>query len=477
MVPADLSVLLPELTIACLVLAVLVLDLATGPVSGRTAMGSLALLGILLALALFLARWGSGDLWIASFSGALVSDRYSRLLDIAVLTGAAGVSLLALGSATRSGSPGAYFSLVLTAVLGMLAAVGADDLPVLCLGLALAFLPIQILAGWGAAASGREAALRLGHANGLAWCLFAVGTAVVWAAAGTVDYGQLAQLLEEGVERGAVLAGLAMILGAVALLAGVAPFHQPAIDVHQGMEPSTGALLAGCAAPSALAGGARLLIYVFAPLASSWTPGIAAVAALGAVVGALLAAAQDRLRRLVAALVCAHVGSVLLGVASGTEEGLAAALFLLCVQGAAMLGLAGLLQVACLGPGARLPELAGLARRHPPLALALACCLLALAGLPPVAGFAGRLLAYRAAAAAGLGWFLAPVMISQVVAAWATIRLLAATATGGREGAPGVRVSPAPAAVLALATAALVGLGLYPEPLIEACRQAARSLL
>lgn len=479
MLPAEVSALLPELTIAGLALAVLVLDLATTPASGRTALGSLSLLGILMALALGLIRWGNADQWITSFSGALVSDRYSGLLSVALLSGAAGVVLLALGGrhSSRGPGPGTPYSLVLHSVLGMLVTVLADDLPVLCLGMALTFLPVQILSGWGSAAPGREAAVRLAQTNGLAWCLFAVGTAMVWAAAGTVDYGQLAQVLDEGVETGAVLAGLALVLGAVALLAGVAPLHLPAADAHQGAVPFTGALLAGCAAPSALAGAARLLIYVFKPLSSSWAPGVAAAAVVCAVAGGLLAAPQDRVRRLVAALICAHTGSVLLGVASCAVEGLAAALFLLCVQGVAVLGLAGLLQVIPLGPVARIRDLAGLARRHPPLALVLVCCVLALAGLPPFAGFAGRLMAYRAAAAAGLGWFLAPVMASQVVVSWVALRLLAATAASDRPRRIEVQVSPAPAAVLALVTAALIGLGLYPGPLVEACRQAAQSLL
>ena len=479
MVPADVSALLPELTIAGLALAVLVLDLAAGPASRRTAMGNLVLLGVLLAVALSLARWGSGDLWIASFSGALVSDRYSRLLDIAVLTGAVGVVLLSLGGRGegRGDDAGAYYSLVLTSVLGMMVVVGGDDLPVLCLGLALAFLPIQVLAGWGGAAAGREAALRLGQFSGLAWCLFVLGTALVWAAAGTVDYGELAQVLAEGAETGAILAGLTMVLAAVALLAGTAPFHLPAIDVHQGVVPSAAALLTGCAAPSALAGAGRLLTYVYAPVAPSWTPGVAVAAAVSAGAGALLASAQPRLRRLVAALVCAHGGCVLLGLASGTGDGLAAALLLLCVQGVAVLGLAGLMQTAGLGPSAGLRGLAGLARRHPPLALVLACCTLALAGLPPTAGFAGRLLAYRAAVVAGLGWALAIVMISQLVGAWATVRLLAATVASVQGDPPRVHLSPAPAAVMALAAAALVGLGLYPEPLAQACRRAALSLM
>ena len=477
--PADMAAVLPELTVAALVLVVLALDVIAAPAIKRTAIGGLSLFGVLLALALALARLARADMWMASFSGALVSDPYARLLAVAVLTGASGVTLLALGEDTqrRPGAGGTYQSLILTSVLGMLVAVGADDLLVLGLSLATVFLPIQVLSVWGAAAVGREAGLRLGQLHGLAWGLYIAGMAVVWAAAGTVDYGDLAPAVGQGVEAWAVLSGVALILAAGAVLAGTAPLHTAVVDAHQGSTPPVGALLAACAIPATLAGLARLLIWVFAPLAASWGPAVAAAGALAALSGAALAAVQTRLRRLMAALVCAHGGAVILAIATGSETGLATALFLLFVQTAAVLGLAGLYRACPLSPGIQLRDLGGLARRHPILGLGLACCAGSLVGLPPTAGFAGRLLAYKAAAATGLGWPLGVVVISQLVGGWVVLRLMAAIAGAGGRPVLQARVTAAPAAVMALAVAALLALGLCPEPLLEVCRVAADSLM
>ena len=477
--PTGATALLPELVIAGLVLVVLALDLVTGSVGRRATMGAVVLLGVLAALALALERWSGGDLWLASFSGALVSDRLSRLFGAALLTGAAGVVLLTLGQRepARDVAPGAYYSLVLASILGALAAVGADDLPVLGLGLALASVPVQILARWGGGVRRREAALRLGQSSGLAWGVFVVGLAAVWSAAGTVDYGDLAPALDEGLEPGLALAGLALVWAAVLLSAGTVLPHFPVVDVHQAAAAPVGALLLACVAPAALVGAIRLQVWVYDPLAAIWGPATAALAVMAAGAGATMAAAQDRLRRLIAALVCSHGGALVLGLASGGEQGLTGTLFLLLVQGLAVLGLAGLFQAAGLGAATRLRDLGGLAARRPFLALALACCVLSLCGVPPTAGFAGRMLAYRAAAVSGLGWPLTLVGASQMVAAWAVIRLLAATAGEGAPAPAASRLSPATAAVILLATAALIGLGLHPQPLVEACRQTALSLM
>ncbi|MFH1569366.1 MAG: proton-conducting transporter membrane subunit [Gemmatimonadota bacterium] len=479
---ADVGLLLPEMAIALLALALLALEAAFAPRPGRQSLGRLSLLGVLAALALGLVAWDGTGAPATAFSGAAAVDRYGAFFRVLLLSATAGVILLTLGRPARpaqAATPlpeGGALALVLLAAFGALAAVSAHDLLVLYLGVSLTAVAVQLLVARGGGPAGREAGLRLAQANGLAAALFLAGLGLVWAGAGTTDLGGLARALDSGSASDLILAGLAVMAAGLAGAVLLVPFHLPTADAFEAAPPPAGALLvAGSGA--ALAALARVVSTALAPMAHLWGPALALAGAITAILASLTAAGQDRLHRFVAALVTANAGFALLGLAAGVDEGLPALMVQVGVQIAAVLGAAGVLQILEVRPGSSTRALTGLARRHPALGLGLAGAVLALAGLPPTAGFVARLMTYRALAGAGMEGYLLAAAASHVVGAYAAVRFLAVTCAPERTGQPLEARSTAPAAaVTALAWLVLVALGLYPAPLVEACRTAAGSL-
>jgi NADH-quinone oxidoreductase subunit N len=237
-----------------------------------------------------------------------------------------------------------------------------------------------------------------------------------------------------------LLAGLSFRITAV-------PFHFYAPDVFQGTSASNAALLSFVPKVVGFVALLRLLPLTVGTLnAADWLPDEAArrLLALLAVVtmftGNLMALRQKHLYRLMAYSSIAHAGYMLVGLAVGDVGAIGgsdAVLFYLAVYGLMTIGVFALLaqsnsqSVPGSPPGAAiatLDDLRGLSQSRPATALLLAICLFSLTGLPPTAGFLGKLSLFLAAwsEGGGIGRGLAAVMaLNAAIAAWYYLRLIA----------------------------------------------------
>ena len=518
------------------------------PLAGRAlAHGSagwpraLALLGLGLALAAALTLLGAPGLGLGHelLGGALVADRLALAVDLAVI-----VALLAIvaSDAPRPGGAGRHGLSLLVGVGAMLCA-HAGDLTVLVAGLELACLATAALL-WLGREPGEQGA-RAGWTwligQALAAGLWWMGLALVYGATGTTRLGELggrvsavflrwgastvqaavdllqsssplipgleAQARDAAVTGAApamlLVPGIALALAGLLARLGAAPLHLglPAIVQRAGASGAAAVLvLVRLAAAAVLL---RLFVtvlhaprLVYAPY--GWGTAVAVLGGLGALLGAVAAARQAELRRLLAWATVANTGLVLLGLVaaadfhahagarsrgvrisdhvdwgqSAGDLAVAAVLLTLAVHALASLGL--LAAQSAFDRGRGLVDLAGLGRRAPLSAVAVALCLLGLAGAPPTGAFIARLmllqagledsnLLVRAALAAGV--------LGGAALAWACLRVLAllwsepaGEPAGGRGWA---RV------VLAVLAAMVLGTGLFGHASVEAARAAA----
>jgi len=470
MTSLGLHAMLPEALLAVLILGLVGLEAMFTPRrrSGNT--GWVALLGVLLVLAVALARWDTGASGEPGLVGAIPTDDWATFFDILFLTQAALVTLLSMAPGSSQGSAGGErHVLVLAATLGMMVAVGAADLMLLVLGLGLAAMSGQILAGlWDSTAS-REAGTRYSQHSALTAGLSLMGVGLVYGATGSSDLGELSQVLLAGATpTGSAPAGLVLLVIGMSFWALAVPGHWWAVHTIPGVPVQIGVLLV-VVATAPVAAGARLLVLGFFALQGQWAPLIWAIAALTMALGGLLALNERDLRRLLGAIAITQIGTAFMGVATATREGLAATALHLTVYSIAVLGLGAAMRMCRVqtGQSSSIDDWAGLGRRHPVLGLAVALSLLTLAWLPPTGGFAARLLLYHAGAQSGLVGLVMVALFSQIL----IFARPDATTT------PTVAVSSPAAAVAALTAGVLLGLGLYPEPLAALCRLAARSLL
>jgi NADH-quinone oxidoreductase subunit N len=224
-----------------------------------------------------------------------------------------------------------------------------------------------------------------------------------------------------------------------------------------------------------------VVLYAFGQQHASWSWLLAGLAVLTMTVGNLAALRQANLKRLLAYSSIAHAGYILVGLAAGNEAGTGAVLFYLLVYafmnvGAFAIVLASERLAGASGRGETVAELAALAagRRWP--AVAMAIFLLSLAGVPPLAGFLGKLYVFAAAVQGGLAWLAAVGVVNSVISAYYYLRVVAAMAWPQGAAAPGGTLSRGVQAAVVLAALAVVLLGLWPGPVVDLARLAAAAL-
>jgi NADH-quinone oxidoreductase subunit N len=420
------AVIAPEIILVVAAMAVLLLDLA---LSAKRVLGWLSLVAVAAALgAVFLAPPST------PFQNMALADGIGRVLGAAVLI-AAGLTILM--SVERASDftrwLGPYYALLLLAAAGMRVMIVASDLLTIFLGLEILSLALYILAGFNHDdVRSAEASLKYFLLGAFASAFFLYGIALVYGATATTSLAGLARVLAPGAGQAAppLHSGTLLSIGMGLLIVGfgfklaLVPFHMWTPDVYQGAPtPVTGFM-----SVATKAAGFAAFIRVLAAVATGdrpWLIALAAIAVLTMTLGNLAALRQASLKRMLAYSSIAHAGYVLTGLAAGNAQGVQGALYYLLVYTFMNLGAFAVVQ-AIQGrdeidvTGERL---AGLANRRPVLAALMAVFMFSLTGIPPLAGFFGKLYVFSAAVQGGLVWLAVVAMLNSAFAAYYYLRV------------------------------------------------------
>jgi NADH-quinone oxidoreductase subunit N len=200
-----------------------------------------------------------------------------------------------------------------------------------------------------------------------------------------------------------LVAGMGLLAVGFAFKVSAIPFHAWTPDVYEGAPTSITAFMSAGTKAAAFIALARTFMIALHPVSSSWTGIIWAIAILTMVGGNILAATQTNVKRMLAYSSIAHAGYILVGIALNTPEGLASVLFYLGAYTFMNIGAFGAVLVLERreGQGTGLGDYAGLARRQPVLAGVMALFLLALAGFPGAVGFPAKWYIFYAAIRGG----------------------------------------------------------------------------
>jgi NADH-quinone oxidoreductase subunit N len=221
-------------------------------------------------------------------------------------------------------------------------------------------------------------------------------------------------------------------------------------------------------------------LAVARPAQPDWASLLWVLAVLSMTVGNVVAIAQQNLKRMLAYSSIAHAGYMLVGVVAGGAPGHGSVLFYLLVYTFTTAGAFGvILLLERNGQEAvRLEDFAGLAARHPVMALALSLFLLSLIGIPPTAGFVGKFYLFGAAVRAGYIWLAVIGVLNSAAAAYYYLRLIVVMYMREPEGMPATLV-PSFSGGLALAVAlwGVVQFGVLPAPLFDLAQAAVTPLL
>jgi NADH-quinone oxidoreductase subunit N len=416
----------PELLLAAFALIAAVL----GAWFKDRAFGALSLLGVIsIAGAGLLALAWSPGAAIEIFQGAMVVDGVGVFAKVLIALAAA--ATLALGADYFTTTKEQRFEfpvLVALATLGMFVMVSAQDLISLYVGVELQSLAAYVLAAWRRDdARSSEAGLKYFVLSAISSGLLLFGSSFVYGFTGSIRFDAIAAAVGEGAGGIGLLFGLVLMLCALGFKMSAAPFHMWTPDVYEGAPTPITAFFAAAPKVAAVALMARVLYEPFVEMTPQWQQVVAALAAISMVWGSVAALVQTNLKRLMAYSSIGNMGFALMGLAAGGEQGPSSALIYLALYLPTTIGMFALiLAMRRDGQSAEtVADLAGLAQKRPWMAALFTMLLFSVAGIPPFAGFIGKLLVLTAAVDGGLYWLAILGAVAAVVAAAYYLRLIA----------------------------------------------------
>ncbi|MCR2833742.1 NADH-quinone oxidoreductase subunit NuoN [Parerythrobacter lacustris] len=420
---------LPEVILSLSGLALLMVAAFAGKASARivTILSVAALFGAGIFTAHLLSDPAfalGGD----AFSGVYRMDAFGSYAKILIYLATIGILMVTQRYFDSTGEyRPEYPVLMIFGAVGMGMMVSAVDLMTLYLGLELSSLSSYVLASY-ARSDGRsaEAGLKYFVLGALASGILLYGMSLVYGFTGATDYLSILAAMSDGLS-GGMLFGLVFVLAGLAFKISAVPFHMWTPDVYEGAPTPVTAFFATAPKVAAIALLMRVALDPFGAQVDAWRQIVIFSALASIVVGALGAIGQANLKRLLAYSSINNVGFILIGLAAGTQAGAGAMLVYLAFYVAMTLGSFVAVLMLRDGEGRQvetLADIAGLSRSHKGLALCLAVMMFSLAGIPPLMGFWGKFVVFRAAVDADLILLAAVGIAASVIGAFYYLKIV-----------------------------------------------------
>lgn len=401
-----------------------------------------------------------------TFQGVWALDGASIWARLIILAATAITVALTPEWLARDTRHGEYYAILLLSALGAMVLAGAADTLQLVMGVLLSSVTGYTLAAyhrdW---ALSVEAGMKYFLIGALANTVLMIGVTLLFGLFGATGYSELAARLATAPAQAMTLLALALVVVGVAFKLGAVPAHAWMPDVAEGAPAPAAAFLTVAPKIGAAVALARLLA-LFPGEAIAWHALIAALSVATMTIGNLAALWQTDVRRLLGWSSVSQSGYALMAVAviGLTDQALPALLFFLAAYAAA--NLAAFAVVTQLRGRTDIEHYRGLAAARPGVALVLVLSFLSLVGIPPLAGFVGKLLLFLAAIDAGYAWLAVAAVINTVVSLFYYLRVLAPVvfdhsktpmATLGRSAGCGMWLGGAAVVVLGLAAQVWLG--------------------
>jgi NADH-quinone oxidoreductase subunit N len=423
---ASLLMTLPELVLAVGAIALMLVSAWGGQASTRLV--SWASVAVLIGAGI--ALMGPASSGGAAFGGLYRADAFAAFAKVLIY----GASAVAIILAPRFFAIGRgddlrpeYPVLILLSAAGMGMMVSAGDLLTLYVGLELQSLAAYVLASFMRRdVRSAEAGLKYFVLGALASGILLYGISLVYGFSGTTLFSSIATAYGAGRSLGLTF-GLVFVFAGLAFKMSAVPFHMWTPDVYEGAPTPVTAFFASAPKVAAIGLAVRVAVEAMGPATDQWRQIVIFAALASIIFGAVAAIGQTNVKRLLAYSSINNVGFVLIGLAAGTQDGVAAVLFYLTVYVVMTLGsfIVVLQMKDSEGqPVETIASLAGLSRSRPALALAMATFMFSLAGIPPLLGFNAKLAVFNAAVHGGLYPLAVAGFVASVIGAYYYLRVV-----------------------------------------------------
>ena len=407
----------------------------------RSVVVVVGLLAVLGSLYFVLQQVGMSQ---AVFSGMVAVDPFAVFFKIIIGVCSFLIILFSLSSAEVQGAAryrGEYFSLLLALTLGMYLMAGSANLLMMVLALELTSLTSYVLAGYTKDANdSSEASLKYIIYGALSSGLMLYGISIVYGLTGATDVYAINSALSAGqVNEMALLIASILIIAGFGYKISAVPFHFWTPDVYQGAPVTITAFLS---VASKAAGFAMMIRFFKVSFIDSsgvglpegmwtslqgfeWNNLFAILSVLTMTLGNLVAVWQNNLKRLLAYSSIAHAGYMLMGVVILSDKGIAAVLIYFVVYLFMNLGAFFVVMLVANKTGSEdIDSYKGLGYRSPLIGVAMVIFFISLTGLPPTAGFIGKLYLFIALLDAQWIWLAVVGALNSVISLYYYVRVL-----------------------------------------------------
>ncbi len=468
----DMRLLVPELTLICVGLILMLLDLV---VRKKELIAAVGIAGTIVALYGTYKLYGFYDPQVA-FAGMFIVDGYSNFFKLIfylniILTICISLKYIAIEKA----SFGEYYALLMFSTTGMMLMASAADLIVLYLGLELMALSTYILAGFmRMQPRSNEAALKYFFLGAFSSAFLLYGISLTYGLTGTTNLKGIAEALSASsiMDNPITYLGLIFIIVAFGFKIALVPFHMWAPDVYEGSPTSITAFMSVGPKAAGFAVLGRVLFDAFAGMQVQWSAILIPIAVLTMATGSLIALAQTNIKRMLAYSSIAHAGYMLLGIISGTHEGLTSTINYLMIYLFMNIGaFAIVIMLRREGfQGENLEDYMGLSKSHPLASALMLIFMFSLAGIPPTAGFVGKFYVFLEAINAGYVYLAIIAVVFSAISAFFYLRVVMYMYMKDPVKEVALTNSPTMSFALAVTAMMVLILGIFPSILLDLVR-------
>lgn len=469
----NFSLLTTELLTIALAMLLLFIDLVIPAGESRRSIGYIAVFGLTGIFAYTCTLYGTGGTF---YHGLFLLDNYAVFFKQLFVLSTILTLLFSFDYVDRLRRwRGEFYVMLVLAGAGMQLMASANDFLTLYVGMELMTITFFILAGY-VIGNGRSSEA------GLKYLIIGAASGAVLLYGVSLVYGSTGTLLLTGVAKSAVyspatLVGMGFVFAGFAFKVAAVPFHMWSPDVYEGAPVPVTAMLAMASKAAGFAVLIRVSVQAFSGEIFNWALAAAVLSALSIILGNLAAIPQTNMKRLLAYSSIAQAGYMLAGLAAATQAGIKGVLFYAALYVFANVGVFSVVAAVRLNEDSDgLLAYHGLSRRSPLLAAVMTVSLLSMAGIPPLAGFAGKFYLFSAAIEGGWLWLAFLGFVMSMVSVYYYLMIVKAMFLYQPLHSGKMEHSVSLDWVAFISMAVTLLFGIYPEPLSKLAALATKSL-
>lgn len=318
-----------------------------------------------------------------------------------------------------------FFILMLSALLGMFLMISSGNLLIFYLSLELATIPVAAMANFDLAKKrSSEGAMKMILSSAFSSGILLFGISLLYGSTGTISFAEIPGQLDNSPLQ--VLAFI-FLFTAFAFKLSIVPFHLWTADVYEGSPIAVTSFLSVISKGSVAFILITTLYNVFRPMQDMWYVMLVIVAIATMVIGNLFALRQQNIKRFLAFSSIAQVGFILVGISGNSNMGITSVVYFVLIYVFSNLAAFGVASVISEHSGKEnIDDYKGLYKTNPLLSWILALALFSLAGIPPTAGFFGKLFLLTSGGAKASYWFIAVAALNMIISLYYYLRVIRA---------------------------------------------------